>query len=68
MNSDSVILNEKISTELNPHKTFYFIIKRIFDILFGIFGIFVMLFLAFIIKAVSIFNKDCFYNKSSLYF
>ncbi len=58
MNSDSVMLKERIKSEVNTHKAFYFIVKRVFDILVGILGILLMIPLAFIIKAVSIKNRD----------
>lgn len=61
MHTDSVILNEStqsvvVSKGLN--KIIYQGIKRFFDILIGIIGTVCILPLAFIIKAVSIYNRD----------
>ncbi len=58
MNSDSVMLKEKVDASTSIHKIFYVTVKRIFDILVGFFGILMMIPLAFIIKAVSIKNRD----------
>lgn len=64
MHSDSVIVADSASTQSEIvskgriRKSFYFAIKRAFDILIGMFGILCMLPLAFIIKAVSIYNRD----------
>lgn len=58
MNTNSVMLGESINVNTNVSKTLYFKVKRMFDILIGFFGVLCMLPLAFIIKAVSIFNRD----------
>lgn len=57
MNTNSVMLTD-IKVNTNVNKAVYFKIKRAFDILVGFFGILMMLPLAFIIKAVSIANRD----------
>lgn len=57
MNTNSVMLTD-IKVNTNVNKAVYFKIKRAFDILVGFFGILMMLPLAFIIKAVSIYNRD----------
>ncbi len=57
MNTNSVMLTD-IKVNTNVNKAVYFKTKRAFDILVGFFGILMMLPLAFIIKAVSIINRD----------
>lgn len=57
MNTNSVMLTD-IKVNTNVNKAVYFKMKRAFDILVGFFGILMMLPLAFIIKAVSIYNRD----------
>ncbi len=54
MNSDKVMLRENIET-LQSSPSIYLKVKRVFDLLIGLFGIFLILPLAFIIKAISIF-------------
>lgn len=56
MNTNSVMLTD-IKVNTNVNKAVYFKTKRAFDILVGFFGILMMLPLAFIIKAVSIYNR-----------
>lgn len=58
MHSESVILTERIEASIGLRKNFYFATKIMFDILVGLFGILMLLPLAFIIKAVSIVNRD----------
>ena len=58
MNSESVILRDKVTSSVSFRKEFYFFFKRGFDIVVGIFGILLLIPLAFIIKAVSIYNRD----------
>lgn len=58
MNSNSVILNEHFKAITSNSKTAYFMVKRLFDIVVGIMGIMAIIPLAFIIKAVSIINRD----------
>lgn len=58
MNSESVILRDKVTSSVSFRKEFYFFFKRGFDIVVGIFGILLLIPLAFIIKAVSIVNRD----------
>lgn len=58
MNSESVILRDKVTSSVSFRKEFYFFFKRGFDIVVGIFGILLLIPLAFIIKAVSICNRD----------
>lgn len=58
MNSESVILRDKVTSSVGFRKEFYFFFKRGFDIVVGIFGILLLIPLAFIIKAVSICNRD----------
>lgn len=58
MNSNSVILTKTLESNISLGKNAYLKLKRIFDICFGIVGVLAMLFLAFIIKAVSICNRD----------
>lgn len=58
MNTNSVMLGESIKVNTNVSRMIYFKVKRAFDILVGLFGILCMLPLAFIIKAVSIANRD----------
>lgn len=58
MNTNSVIFDESIKVATNLNKALYFKIKRAFDILVGLFGVLCMIPLAFIIKAVSIANRD----------
>ena len=58
MHSESVILNDRIESSVNISKGFYFFTKRMFDIIVGFFGILMLIPLAFIIKAVSIYNRD----------
>lgn len=57
MNTNSVMLTD-IKVNTNVNKAVYFKTKRAFDILVGFSGILMMLPLAFIIKAVSIYNRD----------
>lgn len=57
MNSDKVMLRENIET-LQSSPSIYLKVKRVFDLLIGLFGIFLILPLAFIIKAISIYNRD----------
>lgn len=57
MNSDKVMLRENIET-LHSSQSVYLKVKRVFDLLIGLFGIFLILPLAFIIKAISIYNRD----------
>lgn len=57
MNTNSVMLTD-IKVNTNVNQAVYFKTKRAFDILVGFFGILMMLPLAFIIKAVSICNRD----------
>lgn len=57
MNTNSVMLTD-IKVNTNVNKAVYFKTKRAFDIFVGFFGILMMLPLAFIIKAVSIYNRD----------
>ena len=58
MNSESVILKERVESSVGFRKEIYFCLKRVFDILVGILGIVLLIPLAFIIKAVSICNRD----------
>lgn len=58
MNTNSVILSESIKVNTSVNKMFYFKIKRVFDILVGLFGVLCMVPIAFIIKAVSICHRD----------
>lgn len=58
MNSNSVILSDSIKVNTSVNKDVYFKVKRFIDICFGIIGVLCMLPLAFIIKAVSIVNRD----------
>lgn len=62
MNSDSVIVAEstqsKVVSKGHISKAIYLSFKRLFDILIGIVGIICIVPLAFIIKAVSICNRD----------
>lgn len=58
MHSESVIVNESIESTVSLHKGIYFFTKRFFDIIVGFFGILFLIPLAFIIKAVSIKNRD----------
>lgn len=58
MNTESVILNERVESSVSLRKEIYFFLKRVFDILVGFFGILLLVPLAFIIKAVSIANRD----------
>ncbi len=57
MNSDKVMLRENIET-LQSSPSIYLKVKRVFDLLIGLFGIFLILPLAFMIKAISIYNRD----------
>lgn len=58
MNTNSVMLSDSIKVDTAVSKAIYFKVKRGFDILFGFFGVLFMIPLAFIIKAVSIVNRD----------
>ena len=58
MNTNSVILNEQIKVTENISKVIYFKAKRFFDFFVGFLGILLMIPVAFIIKAVSICNRD----------
>jgi undecaprenyl-phosphate galactose phosphotransferase len=58
MHSDTTIALEYGKLNINYKKSLYFTLKRIFDILCGIFGIIVMIPLAFIIKIVYMLNGD----------
>lgn len=58
MNTNSVMFNEQIKVSENISKVIYFKTKRFFDILFGIFGVLLIVPVAFIIKAISIINRD----------
>lgn len=59
MNTNSVMFGDSIKVGVNINKkAIYFKVKRIFDILVGLLGVLMMLPLAFIIKAVSICNRD----------
>lgn len=58
MNSNSVILSDSIKVNTNVNKDVYFKVKRLIDICVGVIGVLCMLPLAFIIKAVSIVNRD----------
>ncbi len=58
MHTDSVILREGLNSNITIHRALYFQIKRIFDVLIGLFGILMMLPIAFIIKIVYVLNKD----------
>lgn len=58
MNTNSVMLGESIKVNTNVSRTIYYKVKRAFDIFVGLFGVLCMLLLAFIIKAVSIANRD----------
>ncbi len=58
MNSESVILRERVESSVSLRKEFYFFLKRAIDIFVGFFGILLLFPLAFIIKAVSIYNRD----------
>lgn len=62
MNPDSVIINEVIEKDITSNgivkRICYFSMKRFFDILIGFIGMILFVPLAFIIKAVSICNRD----------
>ena len=58
MNTNSVMLSESLKVDTVTNKIIYVKLKRGFDILFGLFGILLMVPIAFIIKAVSIYNRD----------
>lgn len=58
MNTNSVILNEQIKVTENISRVIYFKAKRFFDFFVGFLGILLMIPVAFIIKAVSICNRD----------
>lgn len=57
MNSDKVMVGESVKT-ICFSKVIYKVFKRFFDIMIGLFGILCIVPLAFIIKAVSICNRD----------
>lgn len=57
MNTNSILVTD-IKTSTNVNKILYCKVKHAFDILVGVFGVLMMLPLAFIIKAVSICNRD----------
>ena len=57
MNSDKVLVRENVET-LHLSHSIYLKVKRIFDVMIGLFGIVMVLPLAFIIKAISIYNRD----------
>ena len=56
--SESVIIGKETELVKVSNKRLYLAFKRVIDILFGIVGIIIMIPLAFMIKAVSIFNRD----------
>ncbi len=58
MNTNSVMFGDSIKVSVNVSKAIYFKAKRVFDIFVGMLGVLMMLPLAFIIKAVSIYNRD----------
>ncbi len=58
MHSESVIIGKETELVKVSNKRLYLAFKRVIDILFGIVGIIIMIPLAFMIKAVSIFNRD----------
>lgn len=58
MNTNSVMLGESIKVNACINKAIYFKAKRVFDIFVGVFGVLCMIPIAFIIKAVSIYNRD----------
>ena len=58
MNTNSVMFGDSIKVSENVSKVIYFKTKRVFDIFVGMLGVLMMLPLAFIIKAVSIYNRD----------
>lgn len=57
MHNESIVVG-KHSEAIDIKKILYSVIKRFFDILIGLIGIIFMIPLAFIIKAVSIINRD----------
>lgn len=57
MHNESIVV-VKHSEAIDIKKILYLVIKRFFDILIGLIGIIFMIPLAFIIKAVSIINRD----------
>ncbi len=57
MNSDKVLIRENVET-FHLTQSIYLKVKRVFDVLIGLFGIFLIVPLAFIIKAISIYNRD----------
>lgn len=57
MNTDKVMVAENVKS-LHSNRALYTFFKRAFDILIGFVGILMIIPLAFIIKAVSIYNRD----------
>ncbi len=58
MNTNSVMIGDSIKLNTRINSLLYLKIKRVFDIFFGLFGVFCMLPIAFIIKIICIFNHD----------
>lgn len=58
MNTNSVMLEGSLKVSTSVSHALYFKVKRAFDIFCGFFGILMMLPLAFIIKAISLYNRD----------
>lgn len=62
MHPDNITIANNTQSEIVLHSgiknSFYLAFKRVFDILVGLFGMLCLIPLAFIIKAVSIYNRD----------
>ncbi len=58
MDMQSVILSEKVIVSLGIQKNLYAFFKRMFDIIVGLIGVLFIIPLAFIIKVLSVANKD----------
>lgn len=58
MHNEGILVAQQRETTINFSRNLYYIFKRIFDIIAGLFGIIIMVPLTLIIKVVSIANKD----------
>ncbi len=58
MHNEGILVAQQRETTVNFSRNLYYIFKRIFDIIAGLFGIIIMVPLTLIIKVVSIANKD----------
>lgn len=58
MHNEGILVAQQRETTVNFSRNLYYIFKRIFDIIAGLFGIIIMAPLILIIKVVSIANKD----------